>query len=531
MKPAWIVGAAALAVFLVLRRRKLEPTLLAGGAIAVVGSLVYGSGLVELPNLQSTLEDIGKSLGAWTYLVVGVMAFFETGAFVGLIAPGETIMLVGGLVAGQGEVDVIRLIAIAWAAAVAGDVTSLYLGRRLGRKFLVRHGPKVGISEERLHVVERFFDRHGGKAILLGRFIGLVRAIAPFLAGSSGMSLRRFLPYDIIGAGLWASTFILLGYLFWASFDRVVHYAEQGALALGTTIVVIVGLTWAVRWMREEENRRRLMRWTETQAQRPALRPLVVVARPVVALVRRPAMFVWRRLTPGELGLEVTTLLAVLGVAAFTFFANARVAHRVGVGIFDADGLRLADRLANDTVIDIVAVATHLGSLPVVSVLVLVTAAFLLWRREPDRAAVLVLGTVVSFILVHVLKDIFDRPRPARPHVDVGLSAFPSGHATYAVAWVAVALALTRAMPTIATRFAFVTVSIVIAAFVAASRVYLRVHYPSDVFGGLALGAGIFALLGLAALVIGHVREDEGQARTEPAPTPAPAARPELERS
>ncbi len=306
----------------------------------------------------------------------------------------------------------IRLIAIAWAAAVAGDVTSLYLGRRLGRTFLVRHGPKVGISEERLHVVERFFDRHGGKAILLGRFVGLVRAIAPFLAGSSGMSLRRFLPYDIIGAGLWASTFILLGYLFWASFDRVVHYAEQGALALGTTIVVIVGLTWAVRWMREEENRRRLMRWTETQAQRPALRPLVVVARPVVALVRRPAMFVWRRLTPGELGLEVTTLLAVLGVAAFTFFANARVAHRVGVGIFDADGLRLADRLANDTVIDIVAVATHLGSLPVVSVLVLVTAAFLLWRREPGRAAVLVLGTVVSFILVHVLKDIFDRPAP-----------------------------------------------------------------------------------------------------------------------
>jgi membrane protein DedA with SNARE-associated domain/membrane-associated phospholipid phosphatase len=531
VKPAWIAGAVALAVFLFLRRRKLEPTLLVGGAIAVVGSLVYGSGLVELPNLQSTLEDIGSSLGAWTYLVVAVMAFFETGAFVGLIAPGETVMLVGGLVAGQGEIDVIRLIGLAWAAAVAGDVTSLYLGRKLGRAFLVRHGPKVGINEERLQIVERFFARHGGKAILLGRFVGLVRAIAPFLAGSSGVPLRRFLPYDIIGAGLWASTFILLGYIFWASFDRVVHYAEQGALALGTTIVLVAGLTWAVRWLREDENRRRAMRWMDAQAQRPALRPLVVVARPVVRLIHRPAAFVWRRLTPGELGLEVTTLLAIFVVAAFTFFANARVAHQVGVGIFDGDGLRLADRLANDTVIDIVAVATHLGSFPVVSVLVLVTAAFLLWRREPARAAVLVLGTIVIFTSVHVLKATFDRPRPARPHVDVGLSAFPSGHAAYAVAWVAVALALTRAMPTIAARFAFVTVSIVIAAFVAASRVYLRVHYPSDVFGGAALAAGVFALLGLAALVIGHVREDEGHASAAPPPAPSPAARPELERS
>jgi membrane protein DedA with SNARE-associated domain/membrane-associated phospholipid phosphatase len=529
VKPVWLVGAVALAVFLVLRRRRLEPTLLAGGAIAVVGMLVYGSGLIKLPNLQGTLEDIGGTLGAWTYLLVGVMAFFETGAFVGLIAPGETVMLVGGLVAGQGEIDVIRLIGIAWAAAVAGDVTSLILGRRLGRSFLVRHGRKVSITEERLHAVERFFERHGGKAILLGRFIGLVRAIAPFLAGSSGVSLRRFLPYDVIGAGLWVSTFILLGYIFWASFDKVVHYAEQGALALGTTIVVVAGLTWAVRWLRHDDNRRRVLHWLDVQAQRPALRPLVAVGRPVAAVVRRPAVFVWRRLTPGELGLEVTTLLAVLGVASFTFFANVRVAHRAGVGIFDGDGLRLADRLESDRAIDVVAVLTHLGSLPVVGVLVLATAVFLAWRRETGRAGVLVLGTIIIYIVVHVLKATFDRPRPARPHVDVGLSSFPSGHAAYAVAWVAVALALTRAMPTIAARFAFVAVSIVIAAFVGASRVYLRVHYPSDVFGGAALAAGVYALLGLAALVIGHVREDDEPASAALPTVPAP--RPELERS
>ena len=75
-------------------------------------------------------------------------------------------------------------------------------------------------------------------ALRIGRFVGLVRAVAPFLAGSSGLTLRRFLPYDVIGAGLWVTAFILLGYIFWASFDKVLAIAQKGALALATVIVV-----------------------------------------------------------------------------------------------------------------------------------------------------------------------------------------------------------------------------------------------------------------------------------------------------
>jgi membrane protein DedA with SNARE-associated domain/membrane-associated phospholipid phosphatase len=518
VKPVWLVGAVALAVFLVLRRRRLEPTLLVGGAIGVVGMAVYGSGLVHPPNLQTTLEDVGRGLGAWTYLLVGVMAFFETGAFIGLLAPGETVMLVGGLVAGQGEIEVLRLIGIAWAAAVAGDVTSFVLGRRLGRTFLVRHGPKVSITEERLEKVEAFFERHGGKAILLGRFVGIVRAMAPFLAGSSGMSLRRFLPYDIIGAGLWSSSFILLGYIFWASFDRVVHYAEQGALALGTVICLAAGLTWLVRWMREEPNRRRAAAFLEEQAQRPALRPLAAVLLPVARLVRRPVLWILHRLTPGDLGLEVTTLLAVLGVSTFVFTANGSAAHRAGVGLFDADGLRLADRLYADWAVDVAKVVTELGSFAVTAWVALLTAVFLAWRREVPRALLLVTGQVSLLVLVHVTKAAFDRPRPARPHVDADLSSFPSGHAAYAVTWVAAAVLLTRALPTVATRFGFVVVGVVIAAVVGVSRVYLRVHYPSDVFGGLALGAMVYSILGLALAVVDYLREN---ARAAPRPVDA----------
>ena len=233
VKPVWLVAAAALATFLVLRRRRLEATLLVGGGIAVVAHarLRPRPGAPAEPRRGAQVDRQDPRRSGPT-LLVGVMAFLETGAFIGLLAPGETVILIGGVVAGQGKIDIVALIAIIWACAVAGDVTSFFLGRRLGRAFLVKHGPKVQITEERLHTVEGFFDRHGGKAIFLGRFVGLVRAVAPFLAGSSGMPLRRFLPYDVLGAGLWGTTFALLGFFFWRSIDRVLALAKQGALAL-----------------------------------------------------------------------------------------------------------------------------------------------------------------------------------------------------------------------------------------------------------------------------------------------------------
>jgi membrane-associated phospholipid phosphatase len=101
-----------------------------------------------------------------------------------------------------------------------------------------------------------------------------------------------------------------------------------------------------------------------------------------------------------------------------------------------------------------------------------------------------------------------DRPRPAHALIDVDGAAYPSGHAAYAVTWVAVGVAITNALPNLASRFAFVTVATAIAAAVGASRIYLRAHYLSDVVGGWGLAAALFALCGTAALVIGYVRNN-----------------------
>jgi membrane protein DedA with SNARE-associated domain len=228
-------------------RRRPPVALLAIAVAAAIGLALTTAGVVELPDLEKALTDLSDTLGAWTYAMVGGLAFLETGAFVGLVAPGETAVVLGGVVAAQGEVDFVAILLLVWGAAAAGDLASFLLGRRLGRPFLVRRGPRIGVTPPRLARVEGFFERHGPKAILVGRFVGIVRAVAPFLAGSSGMRLRAFLPWSVLGTAAWAATFTLVGYVFHRSFSAAADAVTHGALALA--VVAAVALAWRAHRM------------------------------------------------------------------------------------------------------------------------------------------------------------------------------------------------------------------------------------------------------------------------------------------
>ena len=338
--------------------RKRVLIAIAAAAVAA-GYYFVGRELGHL-DLQGLLEDISNTLGAWTYLLVGVFAFAETGAFVGLVVPGETTMLLGGAVAGQGAIDIYLLIAIAWFAAWAGDTTSFFVGRRLGREFVLRHGPRVGISHERFERVEEYFGRHGGKTIFIGRWISLVRALAPFIAGSSGMRYRAFVPYSILGTGLWASAHILIGYFFSRSIESAAEYAGRGAFLLATTIVVVAGAVFLYRHFRAERNRRAAVAWMERHA----------IARWLVVLSRRfqPQLrFLWDRVTPGgTFGLEFTSLMAILAVASFVLIAyTVIISGDAGPTPGDTTGVEVVERLQAGWLVDIAKPITALGSLAV----------------------------------------------------------------------------------------------------------------------------------------------------------------------
>jgi membrane-associated protein len=216
--------------------------ILFAAALAITALALVASGAVELPDLERALTGLSDTLGTWTYALVGGLAFLETGAFVGLIAPGETAIVLGGVVAAQGEISLPAVLAIAWVAAALGDIASFALGARLGRRFIQRHGPRVGMTAPRVDRVERFYQRHGAKAILVGRFIGIIRAVSPFLAGSSGLRFRAFLPWSLLGTAVWASAFTLVGYVFSESFSRAAGALTHGAFALALVAAVLLAV-------------------------------------------------------------------------------------------------------------------------------------------------------------------------------------------------------------------------------------------------------------------------------------------------
>jgi undecaprenyl-diphosphatase len=487
-------------------------------AALAIGAYFLVKALLPEVDLQEILDDVAAKLGDWTYLLVGVLAFLETGAFVGLVAPGESFVLLGGAVAGVGETNVIITLAVVWFSAWAGDTCSFFLGVRLGRGFILRHGPRVRITEERFGQVEGYFERHGGKTILIGRFVGLVRALAPFVAGSSRMKYRAFVPYSILGTGLWASCFVLIGYFAARSLDKAAAIAGRGTLLFGITVGVIVAIVSAVRFLRVPENRRRLVERMEGNG---VLRPLVVLGR----RVQPQARFLWRRLTPGGLGLEFTTLLAVFAVGSFVLIGFA-------ILLGDDPGPTPGDMTALDIVRDIHAtwltdvskVVTELGSAVVVLPLAAIMLVVLLARRRFALAAVLVAGMVIVFVGVDLIKEATDRPRPADRLVEAPSSSYPSGHAAHSIFYVFAAVAIAFATEAkalgrrLTVRGLLIALGIALAVVVGLSRVYLRVHYLSDVNGGWALGVAAFALCGMVAIAVSHLRHNDPPAVSTPAP-------------
>ena len=493
--------------------------LLIGGAVAAIVAVLFATGAFpDLPDAKKVIEDVAQALGPWTYALVGLLAFLETGAFVGLVAPGETTVIVGGVIAGQGEIELVPLIGLVWTCCVLGDTTSFFIGRRLGREFLVKHGPKFKIDEKRLHQVESYFERHGGKTILVGRFIGLVRALAPFVAGSSGLSYRRFVPFSIIGCGIWSGLFTVLGFLFYRSFDQVAGIAGKATFAFGVTVAVIVGVVVAVRRLRREEERHRLAMWIERQGRRPfigpafrALHPVWTrLVRPAWGLAAPPAEFLRERVTPGELGLELTTAAAIAGVGAYvaTLYTMLITGGRATTPA-DRELLDLADDLHGSIAVDVVKVVTDLGAFPTVAALVFATALVLALRRRFAELVALVTAAVLIYAGVQLMKSGVDRPRPAGPLTETEGSSFPSGHAAYSTLWIAAAVVAARVSPGLARRTLLVGAGVAIATAVGLSRIYLRSHYWSDVAGGWGLGAAVLGACAVAALVVAHFRNNQ----------------------
>ena len=247
---ALVAGFAAGLLVLSLVRIHQRRWVRAGLGLAGASLLaLYAAGVVTgFPDPQRVLEESADALGAWAYLVIAGMAFFETGLppFTAVF-PGEWGVAFGGLLARRGEVELIPLIGVVWAASLVGDSWSFFLGRRFGRSYLVRHGLRFGVTHERLDALDAFFARWGAATVALGRLVPFARPFVPLVAGASDWSYRRFLLFDVVGTGVFAVAFTLLGYFAYATAQRVVEIGGDAALIVVPVVIAVVAVAVIIR--------------------------------------------------------------------------------------------------------------------------------------------------------------------------------------------------------------------------------------------------------------------------------------------
>jgi undecaprenyl-diphosphatase len=239
---------------------------------------------------------------------------------------------------------------------------------------------------------------------------------------------------------------------------------------------------------------------------RPVLRPLVSLGR----RLRPQFEFLGRRLTPGGLGLELTSLLAALSVGLFVLIAYwAVIAGDPGPTPGDQTAWDVANSLQADWLVHVAKAITFLGSGWVVIPVAVAAAIVLAVRRLWLEFWVLVIGMALTVGLVPEIKALTDRPRPPEHLVTAKGSAFPSGHAAHSTlyTWLAITLAV-RVVPGITRRSLVIAAGIVLTGLIGLTRVYLRVHWLSDVTSGWALGVSCFSAVAIVALVIGHIRDN-----------------------
>jgi membrane protein DedA with SNARE-associated domain/membrane-associated phospholipid phosphatase len=438
------------------------------------------------------------------YLVILFGVMLES---TGVPLPGETILIASGVLVQRGHLDLGDVIVFGILGAVLGDQIGYWVGREGGRPFILRWGRYVFITPERLARAEAFFERHGGKAVFLARFFSGLRVFGALVAGMSRMRWGSFILYNALGGAVWATAVVLLGYFLGSSIGLVQRWLGRATLVLASVLAVVVAFYLAYRWA--AHNRARLVGWGEA-----------LLAYPPVARLRRrydvQLRWLLRRLTPGQyLGLHLTVGLLAAAGCLLLFGGLAE-------DLLTDDPIVRFDRALDDylharatrPLTTFFLIVTALGSIEAIVLLGVVVAAILAWGRRWLFLGSWLAAVAGSAVLNHLLKGLFDRPRPYFEHpllIETSYS-FPSGHAMESfVVYGMLAYFAVLGLRSWKARVAVVFGAALLVMLIGFSRLYLGVHYISDVLAGYAAG-GVW----LSALITGAETIRRSKKETKP---------------
>jgi membrane protein DedA with SNARE-associated domain/membrane-associated phospholipid phosphatase len=434
------------------------------------------------------MEQLLQNLLDWISLhpyafnaVVFVVALMESLVVLGLLIPGAALLFGVGALMATGALPIPAILFWTVAGAIAGDLASFLLGRHYHQRLRViwpfRRYPKLvnrGVD---------FFVRHGGKSVFMARFIGPLRPIVPAIAGMMNMTTPRFLLVDSIACILWAPVYILPGMVFGASLGLAAEVASR----LVVLLVVIAAIAWLGIWL--VSNLVRLLRpyagialekvldWSRTH-------PLI---RPLAGSLLDPGH-------PEARGLAILSVLLFVTLWLLLIITRQTL-HGHALSGTDTYLFHSLQNLRTPWVDNAAVFLTQFGNQALLATLMAGSCAWLIWKGCTKAAWHWVAVYLGTGLLTWTLKLTLQIERPQ------GLAAgfsFPSAHTSMSLAvYGFLALIVARELP-LRRRWLPYTLAGLLAVFIAMSRIYLGVHWFSDVFAGLTLGIFWVALIGIA---------------------------------
>ncbi|MBV7271665.1 DedA family protein [Clostridiaceae bacterium UIB06] len=209
---------------------------------------IVGAFINVILHLDKYLNIVVQDYGIWTYVLIFIIIFCETGLVVTPFLPGDSILFATGALASIGVLKIIPLFMIFYLAAVIGDTVNYHIGQKIGNKILDKEDVKY-INKEYLKKAHSFYEKHGSMTIVVGRFIPIIRTFVPFVAGIGEMSYSKFITYNILGGFMWVVLFLWGGYFF-----GDLPFIKQHFSYVLIAIIIISIIPGIVTFIKEKRN-------------------------------------------------------------------------------------------------------------------------------------------------------------------------------------------------------------------------------------------------------------------------------------